>query len=179
MAKKNDNDILSIVSDEDFDTKPRKKAAPAAEAPSDDRFRSESGTGVKHYATQSAPIPAAPVASHVTFYSETDEKERPSLDGYETKHYEEASLSNLYSDSGKTICMVMRVISCVLFIIAPFSFIGEMFALFGTSEPLESSVMISSVISSLVSAILLVIFGFLAIALIKILQNLMALQKKK
>ena len=38
--------------------------------------------------------------------------------------------------------------------------------------------MISGVISAFVASILLVIAGFLVIALIKILQNLMALQKK-
>ena len=74
--------------------------------------------------------------------------------------------------------MVMRVISCVLFLVSPIYFIGKLFALFGGYEFPSSGEMISGVISAFVASILLVIAGFLVIALIKILQNLMALQKK-
>ena len=50
--------------------------------------------------------------------------------------------------------------------------------LFGGFEFPSSGEMISGVISAFVASILLVIAGFIVIALIKILQNLMALQKK-
>ncbi len=160
-----------------------------AENSAADSFRSEESTGVKHFsARENAFSPVGTSAerdvsfsgeSSVKFYNESGKAERPSLDGYEGANYDESSLSNLYSDSGKTVCMVMRVVSTLLFILAPLNFIGRMFAIFGGAEAPTPNAMISSFISALISSILFVIGAFLVVALIKILQNLMALQKKK
>lgn len=179
MAKKLDDDIISIVGDKIEDKKPKKRKKSAFERPSDDSYKSEKSTGVKHYEAKIAETKKAKKErEEVRFYNDGEKAEKPSLKGYEEKPYEEGSLSNLYSDSGKTICMVMRVISCLLFLISPIYFIGKMFALFGGFEFPSSGEMISGVISAFVASILLVIAGFIVIALIKILQNLMALQKK-
>ncbi len=179
MAKKIDDDILSMIGDEDAEKKPKKRKKTGFEKPSDDGYKSEKSIGVKHYEAKSVSAETEKTErQQVHFYSESDGDKRPSLEGYEEKPYEEGSLSNLYSDSGKTICMVMRVLSNLLFLISPISFVGDMFALFGGSEIPSSGVMISGIISSFVSSVLLVAAGFLVIALIKILQNLMALHKK-
>ena len=179
MAKSNDNDILTIIDDEPEEAKPRKRAKAAQDEPSSDSFRSEKDTGVRHFASAQTADAVPGREGEVRFFSESEQKSRPSLEGYQSKQYEENSLGGLYSDSGKTVCMVLRLVSYLLFLLAPISVIGDMFAVFGSSEPLDSGVMISSVISSLVSAVLLVVGGFLVIAVIKILQNLMALKKKK
>ncbi len=179
MAKKFDDDIISVIDDEEIEQKPKKRKK-SAYAPPADNFKSEKSTGVKHYEAKDEKKVAKKEREEVHFYTDGEEKSRrPSLDGYEEREYEESALGNLYSDSGKTVCMVMRVISCLLFIIAPISFIGDMLALFGGNEVPASGTMISAIILSLISAIMFVVFGFLVIALIKILQNLMALQKKK
>ena len=177
MAKKNDNDIISVI-DDDFEERPRKKGkAPADDGPDYTDYKNERGTGVRHYSAKDN----ANGGDAVRFFGDGEtEERRPSLDGYSAHRYEENSLSGLYSDSGKTVCMVMRVISCVLFLIAPVSFVGDMLAIFGADGDVASAgAMISSVIDSLIGAIMYVIAGFLVIALIKILQNLMALQKKR
>lgn len=179
MAKNNDKDVLTIINDEPEEAKPRKKVKFSTDKPSFDSFRSEENTGVKHFSSAQASETVPGKEGEVRFFSENEQKSRPSLEGYQSKQYEENSLGGLYSDSGKTVCMVLRLVSYLLFLLAPVSFIGDMFAIFGGSEQLDSGVMISSVISSLVSSVLLVIGGFLVIAVIKILQNLMALKKKK
>ncbi len=180
MAKKLDDDILSMVSDEaEEEKKPKKRKKSAYERPSDDSFKSDRSTGVKHYEAKiTVTKKEKKDRGEVKFYNEGERSDKPSLNGYEEKPYEEGSLSNLYSDSGKTICMVMRVLSCLLFLVSPIYFIGKMFSVFGGPEFPSSSDMISGVVSALVITVLLVVAGFVIIALIKILQNLMALQKK-
>lgn len=177
MPKKNDNDIISVI-DDDFEERPKKRGkAPADDGPDYSDYKSESDTGVCHYSAKDN----SNGGDAVRFFSDGEREERrPSPDGYSSHRYEESSLSGLYSDSGKTVCMVMRVISCVLFLIAPVSFVGDMLAIFDAEGGVASSgAMIASVIDSLIGAIMYVIAGFLVIALIKILQNLMALQKKR
>ena len=49
MAKKLDDDIISMVGDEIEEKKPKKRKKSAYERPSDDSFKSEGSTGVKHY----------------------------------------------------------------------------------------------------------------------------------
>lgn len=186
MAKNND-DIITLVTEEEAPKKRvKKKVAETPAAPNNDAFRGNSNTGVKHFEAKGgdensafSPKNATENDSSINFYSEDDGDKRPPITDYTSVSAEETSLSELYSDSGKTVCMVMRVISTVLFMLSPLYFIGQLFALFGSNQPLTSGQMISGVISALVTAILFVIGGFLVIALIKILQNLMALQKKK
>ena len=185
MAKNND-DIITLVTEEAPKKRLKKKVAEAPSAPNNDDFRGNGDTGVKHFEakggdenTAFSPRNVTESDSGINFYSEDSGEKRPPIADYDSAVLEESSLANLYSDSGKTICMVMRVISTLLFFISPIYFIGAMFALFGTNTPLTSGQMISGVIEGLITAILFVIGGFLVIALIKILQNLMALQKKK
>ena len=186
MAKNND-DIITLVTEEEAPKKRvKKKVAEAPAAPNNNDFRGNSDTGVKHFEAKVSnenpafsPRNVTESDENINFYSEGNDQKRPPIADYDSAVLEETSLANLYSDSGKTICMVMRVISTVLFLISPINFIGAMFSLFGSNQPLTSGQMISGVISALITAILFVVGGFLVIALIKILQNLMALQKKK
>lgn len=186
MAKNND-DIITLVTEEEVPKKRvRKSTVEQPTVPNNDAFRGNGDTGVKHFQakggdenTAFSPQNVTESDNSINFYSEDSGEKRPTIADYESAVLEESSLANLYSDSGKTICMVMRVISTLLFFISPIYFIGAMFALFGSNTPLTSGQMISGVIEGLITAILFVIGGFLVIALIKILQNLMALQKKK
>lgn len=186
MAKNND-DIITLVTEEEAPKKRvKKKVDENPAAPNNDAFRGNGDTGVKHFeakgeneTTPFSPRNVTESDNGINFYSEESGDRRPPIADYESAVLEESSLANLYSDSGKTICMVMRVISTLLFLISPIYFIGAMFELFGTNTPLTSGQMISGVIGALITTILFVIGGFLVIALIKILQNLMALQKKK
>lgn len=186
MAKNND-DIITLVTEEEAPKKrAKKKAVEQPTAPNNDDFRGNGDTGVKHFEAKGgdennpfSPRNVTESDSGINFYSEDSGDKRPPIADYESDVLEESSLANLYSDSGKTICMVMRVISTLLFFISPIYFIGAMFNLFGSNTPLTSGQMISGVIEALITTILFVIGGFLVIALIKILQNLMALQKKK
>ena len=186
MAK-NNNDIITLVAEEEAPKKKvKKKVDEAPAAPNYNDYRGNGDTGVKHFEAKASnensafsPRNVTESDENINFYNEGNDQKRPPIADYDSAVLEETSLANLYSDSGKTICMVMRVISTVLFLISPINFIGAMFSLFGSNQPLTSGQMISGVISALITAILFVVGGFLVIALIKILQNLMALQKKK
>ncbi len=86
----------------------------------------------------------------------------------------------MYSDSGRTVTMAMRIISYLLYICAPIYFIGKLFLLIGTdSKEITTGFAVSTIADGIVGAVLLAGGGILVVALIKILQNLMALQKKK
>lgn len=87
-------------------------------------------------------------------------------------------MGTLFSDSGKAICSVMRVITYLLFAIAPFSFIKSILDVLSYEEA-GAIDMVSGIIGGIISAAVYIIAGFLVIALIKILQNLMAMPKKK
>lgn len=104
---------------------------------------------------------------------------RPEI-GYSMATRDEDVTGGLYSDSGRTVTMAMRLISYLMFFCGPLYFIGKIFTLIGIDEDeLTTGVAVSTVIDGVIGCILLVSAGFIVIALIKILQNLMALQKKK
>lgn len=86
----------------------------------------------------------------------------------------------MYSDSGRTVTMAMRLVSYLLYICGPLYFVGKIFVLVGTeADKLTTGLIASTVIDGVIGAVLLISAGILVVGLIKILQNLMALQKKK
>ena len=86
----------------------------------------------------------------------------------------------MYSDSGRTVTMAMRLVSYLLYICGPLYFVGKVFVLIGTdAEQLTTGFAVSTMIDAVIGTVLLVSAGILVVGLIKILQNLMALQKKK
>lgn len=104
---------------------------------------------------------------------------RPEI-GYTMTARDEDVTGGLYSDSGRTVTMVMRLISYLMFICGPLYFVGRVFALIGTqTDEITMGLAVSTVIDGVIGCVLLASAGFIIIALIKILQNLMALQKKK
>lgn len=104
---------------------------------------------------------------------------RPEI-GYSSVGRDEDVTGGLYSDSGRTVTMAMRLISYLMFLCGPLYFVGKIFGLIGIeAEDITTGLAVSTVIDGIIGCILLVGAGFIVIALIKILQNLMALQKKK
>ena len=86
----------------------------------------------------------------------------------------------MYSDSGRTVTMAMRVISYLMYICSPLYFVGKIFEIIGTdAKQITTGFAVSTVVDGVIGAVLLAAGGVLVVALIKILQNLMALQKKK
>ena len=104
---------------------------------------------------------------------------RPEV-GYSSAMRDEDVTGGLYSDSGRTVTMAMRLISYLFYICGPLFFIGKIFKLIGMeADEITTGIAVSTVIEGVIGCVLLVSAGFLVVALIKILQNLMALQKKK
>jgi hypothetical protein len=117
---------------------------------------------------------AAPAPSKPSPPAARTADRRPTL-----SYSQQAVQPGLYSDSGRTVCMAMRLISYVLFGCAPVYFICKVFELFSADAgSLNSGIVISTLVISLIFSLLFVIGGILVIALIKILQNLMAMPKK-
>lgn len=86
----------------------------------------------------------------------------------------------MYSDSGRTVTMAMRIVSYLMYICSPLYFVGKIFEIIGTdSKQITTGFAVSTVVDGIIGAVLLAAGGILVVALIKILQNLMALQKKK
>ncbi len=86
----------------------------------------------------------------------------------------------MYSDSGRTVTMAMRIVSYLFYICSPLYFVGKIFEIIGTdAKNITTGFAVSTVVSGVIGAVLLASAGILVVALIKILQNLMALQKKK
>ena len=86
----------------------------------------------------------------------------------------------MYSDSGRTVTMAMRVVSYLMYICSPLYFVGKIFEIIGTdAKQITTGFAVSTVVDGIIGAVLLAAGGVLVVALIKILQNLMALQKKK
>ncbi len=104
---------------------------------------------------------------------------RPEI-GYSMASRDEDVTGGLYSDSGRTVTMAMRLISYLMFFCGPLYFVGKVFGLIGLeADEITTGLAVSTVIDGVIGCIVFIGAGFVVIALIKILQNLMALQKKK
>lgn len=88
----------------------------------------------------------------------------------------------LYTDSGRTVCIALRVISYLLFAMSPVSFIAQILSIFNKTyayQTVSVQSMLAAVMWAVVYAVCFVAAGLMVVAVIKILQNLMALPKKK
>lgn len=123
-------------------------------------------------------VPAAAVESGVREVGSAAVDSRPVI---EYKLVDEGEITGgMYSDSGRTVTMAMRVVSYLLYICSPLYFVGKIFEIIGTdAKEITTGFAVSTVVEGIIGAILLACGGVLVVALIKILQNLMALQKKK
>ena len=177
--------------------KKKKKEEEAAPAPDTTMWNTATGDRAQHFASaqpvaQPAPQPAArpaaqpapqapaaaPEASGVREVGSNSVDNRPRM---EYTLVDEGEITGgMYSDSGRTVTMAMRIVSYLLYLCGPIYFVGKIFEIIGTdSEQLSTGLAVSTAIEGVVGAVLLVSGGILVVALIKILQNLMALQKKK
>ncbi len=135
-------------------------------------------------ATESAPEPIAedksnePMAVREVGASKTDN--RPVIE-MSTSLVDEGDITGgMYSDSGRTVTMAMRLVSYLLYICGPLYFVGKIFDLVGTeAEQMSTGFIASTIIDGVIGTIVFISCGILVVGLIKILQNLMALQKKK
>ena len=89
------------------------------------------------------------------------------------------AMSNLYSDNGRTVCMVLKFVSYVLFVLAPVAFLRSLLSMMTvTSYGVSGAQVFSYILDGLIAAAGYVVAGFLVIAVIKILQNLIAISRK-
>lgn len=162
----------------------------AAPAPDTSMWRSEGGDRPQRF---EAAQPAAQPASQSASQAPAQEGEAKSgvrevgSAPIDTRPQIEYSLvdegeitGGMYSDSGRTVTMAMRVISYLFYLCAPLYFVGKIFEIIGTdAKQITTGFAVSTVVDGVIGAVLLASAGVLVVALIKILQNLMALQKKK
>ncbi len=187
---------ISTVTQTEEQPKKNKKKSKAAEAetapaPDTSMWKSSvnSSSSVQHFAASEpsatpaksdAPKSAESAASDSVREVGTRAADtRPEI-GYTMSTRDEDVTGGLYSDSGRTVTMAMRLLSYILFICGPLYFVGKVFGLIGLeADEITTGLAVSTVIDGVIGCVLLVGAGFIVIALIKILQNLMALQKKK
>ncbi len=195
---KNKDEVFQRVATVTDDPKPvkKKKSKEVEEAvPAPDTTMWSTGGGDRPQHFEAAPAKAAPTAAPVaeqppaqssapeqsSSVREVGSTAQPVQPRIEYSLVDEGEITGgMYSDSGRTVTMAMRIISYLLYICAPIYFIGKIFLLIGTdSKQLTTGFAVSTVADGIVGAVLLAGGGILVVALIKILQNLMALQKKK
>ncbi len=167
---------------------PEQEASPA---PDTSMWKSsdESAAGaIQHFAPTAASekpnviAPEAPIEQKSENIREVGTRTadaRPEI-GYTMTARDEDVTGGLYSDSGRTVTMAMRLISYLMFFCGPLFFVGKVFELIGIeADEITMGLAVSSIIEGVIGCIVFIGAGFIIIALIKILQNLMALQKKK
>ncbi len=181
---------VSETSDKPQKKKKKSKEAEIEAAPAPDmsmwKSSGESAHSVQHFepsAIDAKPDVSASVATaasdNVREVGSRAVDSRPEI-GYSMVGRDEDVTGGLYSDSGRTVTMAMRLVSYLMFFCGPLYFIGKIFGLIGIeADEITTGLAVSTVIDGVIGCILLVGAGFIVIALIKILQNLMALQKKK
>ena len=122
--------------------------------------------------------PAAPAPEGVREVGSAPVDTRPQITY--TLEDEGEITGGMYSDSGRTVTMAMRIVSYLFYLCSPLYFVGKIFEIIGTdAKNITTGFAVSTVINGIIGAVLLASAGILVVALIKILQNLMALQKKK
>ncbi len=196
FGKNKDEVFQRISAVEETVEKPQKKKKKtkeqpdeAVQAPSTAMWQASGDTSVKarHFEASEGSSRQAAAAQSVPEENGNSIREvgaraldsRPEI-GYTMTSRDEDVTGGLYSDSGRTVTMAMRLISYLMFFCGPLFFIGRIFSLIGmNAEDITTGLAVATVIDGIIGCILLVASGFIVIALIKILQNLMALQKKK
>ncbi len=185
--------ISAVTENVEKPQKKRKKTkepdAEAVSAPDTSMWKSSSDnqSSVQHFEPSSSNAISAensdiPTDTHSEKIREVGTRKadaRPEI-GYTMTARDEDVTGGLYSDSGRTVTMAMRLISYLMFFCGPLYFVGKIFSIIGVeADEITMGLAVSSVIDGIIGCIVFIGAGFIVIALIKILQNLMALQKKK